>query len=207
VIYDGLDPLTMSPAPLEFDPPRLLCVGRLAPEKGFELALSAFASLVERFPSARLIVGGDGPERASLVQQAADLGISSRVDFVGWVAPKRVQVLMNSATIVVLPSWTEGLPLVATEAAQVARPVVATRVGGMPEVVLHGETGLLVEPGDSAALAAAITSLLEDPRRARAMAEAARRRADDLFGLDSCIGAYDALYRGLIEERVVASSR
>jgi glycosyltransferase involved in cell wall biosynthesis len=202
VIYDGLDPLTDPPDPLQFEAPRLLCVGRLAPEKGFDLAVSAFVGLSQRFPTARLIIGGDGPERPSLERQVAELGLTSRVDFVGWVAPKRVQALMNSASLVVLPSWTEALPLVAAEAGQVARPVVATRVGGMPEVVVDGETGLLVEPGDSMALEAAIASLLEDPPRAERLAQAARRRAEELFSLDRCVGAYDALYRRLIEEQV-----
>jgi glycosyltransferase involved in cell wall biosynthesis len=207
VIYDGLEPLTSSPAPLEFEAPRILCIGRLAPEKGFDLAVSAFATLTDRFPAARLIIGGDGPERSSLERQVADLGLTARVDFVGWVPPKRVQVLMNRATVVVLPSWTEALPLVAAEAGQVRRPVVATRVGGMPEVVRDGETGLLVEPGDSPGLAAAISSLLECPERAKRLAERAQERADALFSLDGCVAAYDALYRQLLEERVDGRGR
>jgi glycogen(starch) synthase len=204
VIYDGLDPLTGPPDPLSFEPPRLLCIGRLAPEKGFDLAVSAFAGLSQRFPTARLVIGGDGPERASLERQVAGLGLTSRVDFVGWVAPKQVQALMNSASLVVLPSWTEALPLVAAEAGQVARPVVATRVGGMPEVVLDGETGLLIEPGDSAALEAAIASLLADPSRAERLAQAACRRTAELFSLDRCVDAYDTLYRRLVKEQISA---
>jgi glycosyltransferase involved in cell wall biosynthesis len=200
VVYNGLDRPTIARAPLPFDPPRLLCVGRLSPEKGFDVGLSAFAMLSRRFPAARLIVAGDGSERTALERQAADSGIADVVDFVGWVAPEKVRALMNQATTVVIPSWTEGLPVVATEAGQMGRPIVATRVGGIPEVVLHGETGLLAEPGDSNGLAAALAALIEDPERARRMGEVAYHRAHDVFTIERCVESYDALYRRLIEE-------
>jgi glycogen(starch) synthase len=206
VIYNGLDRPTISRSPLPCDPPRLLCIGRLSPEKGFEVALRACATLSQRFPAARLTVAGDGPERAALERQAVDSGVIGVVDFVGWVAPTTVPALMNEATMLVVPSWTEGLPVVATEAAQMGRPVVATRVGGVPEVVLDGETGLLVEPGDSNGLAAAISALIEDPALARRMGEAAYRRAHDMFTIERCVESYDTLYRRLIEEHAGAAS-
>jgi glycogen(starch) synthase len=178
----------------------LLCLGRLAPEKGFDLALTALASLIERFPHIRLVIAGDGPARTDLEQQAAKLGLAHVVDFIGWVAPDKVPALLNTATVVVMPSWREGLPLVALEAALMARPVVATRVGGLPEVVVHGQTGLLIEKEDSDGLAKAIAFLLEHPETATQMGQAAQQRAQEVFNSEQCVNAYDALYQKLITE-------
>lgn len=83
IIHNGLDALPLLPAPLPIDPPRLLCLGRLVPQKGFDLALTASAALVDRFPNMRLIIAGDGPARPELEQQAAELGLTHRVDFRG----------------------------------------------------------------------------------------------------------------------------
>jgi glycogen synthase len=197
-IYNGREVPTCRPEPLSFEAPRLLCLGRLDRIKGFDIALSAFASVVRCFPKARLVIAGDGPERAKLEGQAARLGIEARVEFVGWVRPDDVAALMNSATIVVIPSRNEGLPNVAKEAALLARPIVATDVGGIPEAVVHGETGLLVGKEDAPALATTINLLLENPEAAVAMGRAGRLRAQQLFGLERYIDAYDVLYRKLI---------
>jgi glycogen(starch) synthase len=197
VIYNGVIPPVAIAAPLPFDPPRLLCLGRLLPQKGFDLALRALAVLRPRWPEARLLVAGDGPARADLEQGAAALGLRDAVEFAGWVAPHEVAALLNAAAVVLMPSRWEGLPLVALEAALMARPVVATRVGGLPEVILHGETGLLVDAEDGAALAAAIEELLANPQRATRLGEAAQVRAAEVFGWERCVDAYDALYRRL----------
>jgi glycogen(starch) synthase len=106
---------------------------------------------------------------------------------------------MKSATIVVMPSrWEEAFGLVALEAALMGRPVVATRVGGLPEVVVDRETGLIVQKDDSEALADAIASLLDQPQQAMAMGNAGRLRAQQIFSLQRYVDAYDALYRTLI---------
>ncbi len=199
LIYIARAVPALSPAPLPRDKPQVLCLGHLAPEKGFDLALTAFASLVERFPQARLVIAGDGPARTELEQQATDLGIAEAVNFVGWVSPEKVPALLNSATAVVVPSRQEGFGLVALEAAHMARPVVATRVGGLPEVVVHEQTGLLVEKEDSKALAEAIAFLLDHPETARRIGEAARCRAREVFSWERCVDAYDDLYRNLIK--------
>ncbi|HEY7221489.1 MAG TPA: glycosyltransferase family 4 protein, partial [Candidatus Binatia bacterium] len=153
VAYTGLVAPAFFPDPLPTNPPRLLCLGRLVPEKGFDLALKAFASIVDRFPSARLVIAGDGPARSFLENQATELGLQHCVEFVGWVTPERVPELINTATVVIMPSRNEGLGSVALEAALMARPIVAARVGGLPEIVLHRKTGLLVDDGDQEALA------------------------------------------------------
>jgi len=190
----------LSAAPLSFKPPRLLCLGRLAPEKGFDLALEAFGMIVHLFPRARLLIAGDGAARDELEHRAAKQGISHAVEFIGWVAPKRVTALINDATIVVMPSREDSLPLVALEAARMARPVVGTRVGGLPEIVVHQETGLLVEKEDSKDLARAISFLLGHPEAAFSMGQAAQRRVERVFSWEKHVDAYDALYRRLIGE-------
>ena len=201
IVYNALDEPAFPPAPLPSSAPRLLCLGRMAAVKGFDVALNAMASIVDRFPGVRLLMAGDGPERPALEKQAAELGLKEAVDFVGWVAPDNVLALINSATLVVMPSRFESLPLAALQAAQMARPVVATRVGGLPEIVIHEQTGLLVEPEDSDTLASAVTFLLEHPETAAEMGQAARTRVGTEFSWERHIDTYDELYRRLIESR------
>ncbi len=115
--------------------------------------------------------------------------------------------LMNSATLVVMPSrWEEPFGLVAGAAALMARPVVASRVGGLAEVVADGETGLLVDKENPAAVARAVTHLLKNPATAERLGQAARRRAQELFGLDGVVDAYAVLYRRLAEEATHAGN-
>ncbi|HKA56747.1 MAG TPA: glycosyltransferase family 4 protein, partial [Candidatus Binatia bacterium] len=200
IIYNGLEAPPVLPEPIPSNPPRVLCLGRLSYEKGFDFALTAFATAVTQFPRARLMVAGDGPERTALERQALQLGIRHAVDFLGAVTPDTVPSLLNRASLVLMPSRTEGLPLVAVEAALMARPVVATRVGGLPEVVVHRHTGLLVDKEDCQGLAEAITFVLEHPQAVAHMGQAARRRAQAVFSLERCVAAYDALYRTLARE-------
>jgi len=196
LLYNSLESPSLLPEPLPDNPPRLLCLGRLIFDKGFDLALSALAMLVALHPQVEMVIAGDGPARPELERQAAALGLAERVSFVGWVVPERVPALLNTATVVVMPSrWEEAFGLVALEAALMARPVVATRVGGLPEVVAHGQTGLLVEKDDPQALAEAIAWLLAHPDQAAEMGQAARRRALEIFSWERCVDAYDALYR------------
>ncbi len=200
VIYNGLPMPPDTPRALPMDPPRLLCLGRLVREKGFDLAVAAFGQLAERFPRLALVIAGDGPERAGLARQVAGLGLAHRVTFSGWVAPNEVPSLINTTTIVLVPSRWEGLPGVAIQAGQLARPVVGARIWGLPEIVLDGQTGLLTDPDDYVGLAAAIATLLDQPSLAARMGQAARRRVEGLFGWDRYLDAYDALYRSLGQE-------
>jgi len=198
VIYNSLETPSVQPAPLSFAAPRLLCVGRVVTDKGFDLAVTALATLVARFPEARLMIAGDGPAKASLQRHAASLGLSDKVDFPGWVLPEQIPELINAATVVLMPSrWREPFGLVALQAAQMGRPIVAARVGGLPEVVVHEQTGLLVEKDDALALGAAVTFLLEHQDVAREMGHAARRRAAQRFGFARFVDAYEAAYRHL----------
>jgi glycosyltransferase involved in cell wall biosynthesis len=105
--------------------------------------------------------------------------------------------LLADMDIVVLPSLSEGLPMVALEAMSLGRPIVATQVGGIPEIVVDGVTGVLVPPGDHRALATAIGSLLSDTERARALGHAGQTRVQGLFAVESMVAGYLALYASL----------
>lgn len=197
VIHNGIEMPAQSPPPISFDPPRILCLGRLVPEKGFDLALAAFSVICHRFPSARLVLVGDGRERDNLKQRATELGLAHSVEFVGGVPPDKVADLIAEATLVLIPSRLEGFGLVALEAGSMARPVIATCVGGLPEVIVHEGTGLLVDQENSPALAQAITLLLDHPEVAVQMGQAGRSRVRELFSWERCVDAYDTVYQKL----------
>jgi glycogen(starch) synthase len=193
VIHNALEQPAMLPS-LPFDPPVLACIGRLDPSKGFDVALSAFARLLSRAPRPRLLLVGDGDARASLAQQASALGIAAHVEFTGWVEPSRIPHLLAKVSVVIVPTRAfESFSLVALQAAQLGRPVVATRTGGLPEVVLDGETGLLVEPDDPGALAQAIATLLDEPALATRLGEVARLRTQTAFTWERHVIAYEQL--------------
>ena len=198
VIYNGLDSPDIIPATLPFDPPRIMCMGRLIPAKGVDLAITAFSSLLNRFPRARLTIVGEGPEQVHLERQALSLGLTDSVEFVGRVEPEEVPAVINQATVVIMPSRTEGFPMGALEAARMARPVVATPVGGLAEAIIHQQTGLIVEKENSSAVAEAVSFLLEHPDVAVRMGQAARSQVLQTFSLKSCVDSYDMLYRRLI---------
>lgn len=187
----------VEPRPIPAEPV-LLCLGRLHRVKGFDLALTALPTILARYPSARLVVAGDGPEQAALERQAVQLGVRSAVEFLGWVSPSDVPKLINTASILVMPSRADAFPLVGLHAGFMARPVVAARVGGIPELVVHGETGVLVEAEDSVALAQGIKRLLERPEELQSMGTAARRRCMKLFGFDRIVDAYHRLYLKIV---------
>jgi glycogen(starch) synthase len=197
VVYNGVElPSAVAP-PASCDRPHVLYLGRLAAEKGVDLGLTAFRSIVERVPDARLTVAGDGPDRVALEAWTAREGLGHAVDFIGWVLPEDVPALIERHSIVLMPSRQDSFPLAAIEAALMGRPVVATRVGGLPELVLHEETGLLCEAEDPLAVADSVVQLLNDPSRAAALGRAAWRRAREVFAWQRHVDSYDALYRRL----------
>jgi glycogen synthase len=200
-IYNGLPIPALEPTLLQFSPPRLLCVGRTVKEKGFDLAIVAMTQIRQKFPEARLIIAGEGEARPALEAKVAELGLGEAVEFLGLVDPTEIPALINTASLVIMPSrWSEPFGLSALQAAQMARPIVATRIGGLPEVVAEGETGLLFKQDDSAALADSILYMLEHPVEAQRMGEAARKRAREKFSLDATVSAYETLYRRLIAQ-------
>jgi glycosyltransferase involved in cell wall biosynthesis len=185
----------LQPTELALTPPVLLCIGRMRTDKGFDLAIRMFARLRERGVIAKFVAAGDGPEKGRLEALARGLGLADHIDFPGWVAPDRVLSMINTSTVVVMPSrWPEPFGLVALQAAQMGRPVVACRVGGLPEVVDHERTGLLVVADDEQAMADTIESLLSDVSSVKRMGERARQRARDKFDFATLVDAYEKLY-------------
>jgi len=198
VIYNGLVAGSAPPSPLAFDPPVIACIARLVPKKGIDILLRAMPAIQTRIPNARLLIAGDGPCRADLERLAEFLGLTPRVEFRGWIAPERVPDFLNEAAIVVVPSRTvEPFGNVAVEAMQMARPVVASRQGGLAEIVLDGETGFLVDSPDPAQFAERILALADDVKLASEMGAAGRARAGKDFSLNRCVDNYVRLYRRL----------
>jgi glycogen(starch) synthase len=198
VTYYGMDPPERTPSPRRRNEPVVLAYGRLVHDKGFDLAIRAFVSIRQVAPDARLVIVGDGPARPELERLARGLGLGDSVRFDGAVAPEQIPARLDDASLVLVPSrWSEPFGLVALEAALMARPVVAARVGGLPEAVGGRDTGVLVEPGDVDALADAVRSLLLDPETADRIGERARKRALLRFGWQRCVEEYEQLYEAL----------
>lgn len=209
VIHNGVDlkllsrpcqrPAVRRQLGLPEDAPLLIAVGRLVPEKGHGDLLLAF-SLLARNPewrALRLLIVGAGVLLGPLRAQAEQLGVAERVIFAGF--QRDVPPFLHAADIFVLPSIREGLSLSALEAMALARPVVACRVGGTPEVVVDGETGLLVSPAAPAELADALDHLLRHPELAHAMGAAGERRARAAFDLEQTVSRIETVYRALLE--------
>jgi len=197
VIYNGIKTPGITPDLLPFDPPILLCLGRLIPIKNFDLVIEAMVILVKRYPHLRLTIAGDGIQREELQDLTVSLKLEGQVEFIGWVPQEDVQEVLNKATLLVLPSRREGLPMAALEAAHMARPIITTDVGGNPEIVLHRQTGLIVRVGDMQGLVEAIAYLLDHPQLAQEMGHAARLHAQEVFNLEKTADAYDKIYRKL----------
>jgi len=169
-------------------------IGSLTPVKGHSDLLDAAARVVARRPRTRFVVVGDGPLRPALEAQALRLGLRDHVVFTG--ARGDVPRLLASFDLVALPSHTEGLSNVLLESMAMARPVVATAVGGNPDVLRDGATGRLVSARDPLALAAGLVGVMEDPA-ADAMGREARRDVERRFSRQRMVEGYEALYRGL----------
>ena len=158
----------------------VLIVCRLVPKKGVDCLLDAFAQLAPLRPELRLEVVGSGPQREQLAEQANRLGIGDRVDFLGSLPSSRVDEALRRCSVFALPCRIDGsgdrdgLPTVLVEALAGGTPVVTTDILGLPELVRHGDTGLLVPPDDAGALAGAIAKLLDDPELAAGLAAAGR---------------------------------
>jgi glycosyltransferase involved in cell wall biosynthesis len=168
VIHNGVTPPPELAARPAMSAPVVGAVGRLSPEKGFDVLLRAMAKI----PDAHLVLVGDGDERAELEALAEATGVTGRVTFAGWVDPPWAQHW--SFDVLVVPSRNESFGLVLLEAMHAGIPAVAAAVGGIPELIVDGENGLLVPPQDPDALADAVHGLLADAERRAAMTARAR---------------------------------
>jgi len=183
---------------LQPDTPLVGIVARLVPIKAHEVFLKAAAKVCARFPQSRFLLVGDGERLAELQLLVERLGLRDRVLFLGW--RQDLDRVLADLDLVVLTSRNEGSPVCLIEAMAAARPVVATRVGGVADVVDDGITGCLVDADKPEDVANAIVELLGDENRRRAMGEAARQRVPR-FGIDRLVSDMDRLYGNLLTER------
>jgi glycosyltransferase involved in cell wall biosynthesis len=181
------------PEPYGGGEPRFLCIGRLIPIKGHVVLLRAFKKVVEERPDARLDIAGRGILEHGLKDLARELGLADSVRFLGHVTP--IQRAIEQSQVVVVPSLGEGFGMVALEAMERARPVIAASIGGLEDLVRDGETGLLVDPGDADTLTAAMLRLANDPAAAAEMGRLARLRAVERFPEDRCTERTEEVYR------------
>jgi glycosyltransferase involved in cell wall biosynthesis len=166
---------------------RILSVGRLSAEKGQEGLIEAFAALRDSGSQATLRFVGDGPERDRLSAKVAALGLQDVVSFAGRKSERETLKEIAAAELFVLPSFMEGLPVVLMEAMALGVPVISSQVAGIPELVVHDQTGLLFAPSDWAGLAAEMTRLLNDDELAARLAQAAYCRVTAEFAVDTAI--------------------
>ncbi|GBC76761.1 Alpha-D-kanosaminyltransferase [bacterium HR08] len=174
-------------------------VGRLSPQKATEDLVEAAASVRRRFPEAQFLIVGDGERRAALERLVEAQGLRASVRFTGY--REDVPRLLAAMDVFVLSSLYEGMPFSVLEAMAAARPVVATRVDGVPEVVVDGETGLLVSPRAPEQLAEAIALLLAHPERAREMGRRGRERVRRHFSRERMVEAIANLYRAMVARK------
>ena len=199
VIYNGIAAADFEDAaPYPHPRPFLLAIGRLVPQKGFDLLLRAFAQA--GLPDHDLLLAGEGPERAALEKLAADLDLGARVRFVGRVDRPTAAALFKGCAFFVLPSRQEPLGIVNLEAMAAGKAVVAAWVGGVPEIVRDGETGLLVPGEDVNALAAALSRLATDAGLRVALGAAGRRRVAE-FTWSAIADRYENIYDRLLWRR------
>lgn len=177
----------------------IVMVGRLSPEKCFDQAFYAMRLLIEKYPDMKMTLVGGGPLFGVLLALREKLNLVDVVEMTNFVAPKAVAQYLQQADIVVIPSQYESFCLVAVEAAIQGRPVVASSVNGLKEVVEDQVTGLLVPPENPEALAKAIETLLLDPTMAHRLGVAARERAMRFFSIEGATNKYIALYHTVLE--------
>lgn len=198
VVYNGINfaEFDDGPAPPPPARPFILGIGRHVPQKGFDVLLRGFAQAA--LPTHDLVLAGDGPERPRLVELARELGVDGRVRFPGKADRATAVSLFKSCQFFVLPSRQEPMGIVNLEAMAAGKAVVASRVGGVPEIVVDGETGILVEPENPEALAGVIRRLAGDGDLRARLGGAGRKRAET-FAWPVIADRYKGIYRQVIK--------
>jgi len=199
VIPNGIDLNRFTPSlERQWSPPRLLFVGRLVYQKGLDILLPALSEL-KHLPW-ELTVVGDGPYRGALEKEALALGISEHINFTGWQRNEELVRQYQEANIFVFPSRHEGMPNVILEAMACGLPVIATSIAGNEELVIHGETGLLVPTEDSINLLEVLSELLSDPVLCKQMGAAGRKRVEEHFTWSGVAQQYVELLNSVVED-------
>jgi glycosyltransferase involved in cell wall biosynthesis len=196
VVHCGLDRSFYEGVPVQpVDAPRLVCVGRLCPEKGQLLLLRALRGLKDEGLACELVLAGDGELRPAVERLAKDLDIADRIRVTGWISSEQVREEILRSRALVLASFAEGLPVVLMEAMSLGRPVISTYVAGIPELVLEGQCGWLAPAGDVDRLVAAMRACLTiDTSRLLEMGQAARRRAVERHDVHTQTGTLVRLF-------------
>jgi glycosyltransferase involved in cell wall biosynthesis len=188
---------TPAPGPeLAARPNVILFLGRLAPAKGIYDLLEAVAGIARAVPDLRLVCAGHG-ERVAVARYAERLGIADAVKFTGWVGPSGKRALLETAAVLALPSYAEGMPVSVLEAMSAGVPVVASAVGGVPEALVDGVSGCLVAPGDKASLGRHLRRLLEDRALGARLGAAARESARLRFAPERAVPRLEEVYARL----------
>ncbi len=198
VIGNGVDPEHFSPSEPKGIGSKVLFVGRLVPAKGISYLLEAMPSVVEEVSTAQLVLLGDGPLRAALEREASALGVAERVHFLGARPHSEIRHHLAASDVFVLPSLAEGLPTALLEAMACAKAVVATGVGGVPELLSSGVNGIVVPPGDCHGLTQAIVSLLSNPNARHQMGQMARETVMQGYTWDQVAAQTVEVYRRAI---------
>jgi glycosyltransferase involved in cell wall biosynthesis len=201
VIPNGVDLRPFAPRPPGSILRRVVMVANLRPEKGHDVLIDAAGEVLRRFPDARFELVGTGPEHSRLLARVHSSGIAGAFTFAGH--EEDVAARLAAADIFVLPSRSEALPNAVLEAMAAGLPIVASEVGGIPELVEHGRTGLLVPPQRPSLLADRLCQLMGDPDRAYELGCAARNEAASRYSFDRMVAAFDALYRTELARRRV----
>ncbi len=203
VVHNAVQAHSSDPVDLEseFGIPRgapvVCCMGRLIPIKGQDLLIEAVAALSERFPALHLLLIGDGKEQKRLQKQACACQIQDRVVFAGW--RQNALNLAAASSVLVVPSREEPFGRVVVEGMLAGVPVVAARVGGIPEILTDHVDGLLIEPDDSRALAAALSRIFTDSGLVDRLVDAASQTAETKFGIPAYVERVEAIYRRALE--------
>ncbi len=205
VIHNGIDLASFAACRYPAHPRRIVTVACLREEKRIDVLIAAAPTVLAKYPDAEFWIIGDGSCREELLTLTRDLGVSARFRFLGH--REDVAALLSEAHLFVLPSRSEAFPNAVTEAMAAGLPVVATAVGGIPELVTDGQTGRLVPTGDPMALARALLELLDQPMRAAEFGRAGRHRIEQIYSFDRMVDAFSTLYLSELEVRGSTEAR
>jgi glycosyltransferase involved in cell wall biosynthesis len=179
--------------------PVITNVGILRSVKGHEVTLRSVRTIIESFPDAKFLITGDGPRKDALVNLANELGIEQHVIFAGFI--ENIPEIYSFTDVAILSSWSEGLPQSILQAMAAGVPVVATRAGGVPEVIIHEKTGILVETGDHEGLAKGIIKILNNQSSAKQLAENAKELIRREHSVNHMLDKIEELYKKLLDQK------
>jgi glycosyltransferase involved in cell wall biosynthesis len=208
IIYNAVDPQffhmsTEESGHASNDNYRIGSVGHLYSQKGHDVSIKSMVEIIKEFSKTKLLIIGDGPLRNRLNRLIQELKLSNNVILLGSKSPKEVKEILKEINVFILASNWEGFGIAAIEAMASGKPVVATNVEGLREVVKDGRTGFLVPPGQPKALAKKIILLLKNPSLCSQMGNEGRKRVETLFSLDGMINKLESLYLELIKQTAV----